>query len=62
MTLTETAKHLAKPSSGATKESPDHLDLVIQRVHQTYGYRKLHEELKRRGHRVNEKKILRIQA
>ena len=38
---------------------------LIDSVHihfPTYGYRKLHEELKRRGHLVNEKKIRRIQA
>lgn len=28
----------------------------------TFGYRKLHQELKRRGHSINEKKIRRIQA
>ncbi len=33
-----------------------HIDFPV------YGYRKLHEELKRRGHLVNEKKIRRIQA
>ena len=38
---------------------------LIDSVHihfPTYGYRKLHEELKRRGHMLNEKKIRRIQA
>jgi putative transposase len=33
-----------------------HIDFPV------YGYRKLHEELKRRGHFLNEKKIRRIQA
>ena len=38
---------------------------LIDSVHihfPTYGYRKLHEELRRRGHLINEKKIRRIQA
>jgi putative transposase len=38
---------------------------LIDNVHilfPTYGYRKLHEELKRRGYLLNEKKIRRIQA
>lgn len=38
---------------------------LIDSVHidfPTYGYRKLHEELKRRGYFLNEKKIRRIQA
>ncbi len=38
---------------------------LIDSVHihfPTYGYRKLHEELRRRGHLLNEKKIRRIQA
>jgi putative transposase len=38
---------------------------LIDNVHilfPTYGYRKLHEELRRRGHLLNEKKIRRIQA
>jgi len=38
---------------------------LIDNVHihfPAYGYRKLHEELKRRGHLINEKKIRRIQA
>ena len=38
---------------------------LIDSVHidfPTYGYRKLHEELLRRGHLLNEKKIRRIQA
>ena len=38
---------------------------LIDNVHidfPTYGYRKLHEELLRRGHLLNEKKIRRIQA
>lgn len=38
---------------------------LIDNVHiqfPTYGYRKLHKELERRGHSLNEKKIRRIQA
>lgn len=38
---------------------------LIDNIHilfPTYGYRKLHEELLRRGHLLNEKKIRRIQA
>jgi hypothetical protein len=49
MTMTETAKHLAKPNSeplsGATTESPDHLDLVIQRIHQQAFQRDLVEAI-----------------